>query len=242
MLKAHLGSAHVRQPAFRRGIQRGHRELFPEDEPGGGQHFFDRGFAVQRGGKQDQARLLTEPVEARTERALQARCQRGRRRREHVDRVARLRHGARELDEAEGIAGRLGEHATARLNGQPRRDVIEQPVRVGTREAAQTEARQTDLLERGREPIAKAGYEHHRLVVQTPRDERQHVKARTVEPVRVVGDQQQRARIRRVGNEPVCGEGDAERIGLHQVVCSKRRVERFSLRIGKPIHAATDRR
>ena len=59
--------------------------------------------------------------------------------------------------------------------------------------------------------------------------------------MRVVCDQQQWARVRRVGDEPVGGKGDAERIRLHQVIDAKRCVERVSLGIGKPLDAAPDR-
>ena len=69
----------------------------------------------------------------------------------------------------------------------------------------------------------------------------QHVKARTVEPLRVVRDQQQWARVRRVGNKPVGGKGDAERIRLDQVVDAECCVERLSLGIRKPLDVAANR-
>ncbi len=50
-----------------------------------------RGSPVERRGEQHQARVLAEPVEARTKRALQARGQRRRRRRQQLDGVAGLR-------------------------------------------------------------------------------------------------------------------------------------------------------
>ena len=166
MLKAHLGSVRLRQAAFGRAIQSRKRDLVPGDARGCRQEFLDRGSAVERGGKQHQARVLTEPVEARTERALQARGQRRRRRRQQLDGVAGLRHGPGELHESERIAGSLGQHAAAHVRGQPRRDAIEQLLGIGRGQAVQLEDRQASLLERCREPVAKAGDEHHRLVVQ----------------------------------------------------------------------------
>ena len=126
MRKAHLGSVRVRQAAFGRAIQRRERDLIPADARRRRQQLLDRGAAVERGGKQHPPRVLTEPVEARTERALEARGQRRRRRRQQVDGVTGLRHDPRKLHEPERIAGSLGQHAAAHARGQPRRDAIEQ--------------------------------------------------------------------------------------------------------------------
>ena len=118
--------------------------------------------------------------------------------------------------------------------GAARRDAFEQLLGIGCGQAAQLKDRQPGLLERCRKPLAKACDEYHRLVLQPPCDEGQHVKARTVEPLCVVRDQQQWARVRRVGNKSVGGKGDAERIRLHQVVETECCVERLSLGIREP--------
>ena len=81
MLKAHLGSVRLCQATFGGAIQSRRRHVVPADARGCRQELRDRGSTVERRGKQNEARVLAEPVQARPERALQTRGQRRRRRR-----------------------------------------------------------------------------------------------------------------------------------------------------------------
>ena len=221
----------VRQAAFGRAVTRTKRHLLARHARGCRQEFPDRGSCrrAQRPGASaacpHRARRGAHRTRAPGERSsppAPPRASRG---------VADTGM-ARELDESEGIAGGLREHATARLHGQPRREVIEQPVE-SDETAPPTQGSASRRPRARSEPHAKAGDEHHRLVVQRRATNASTSRLERSSQCASSAIKQQRARVRGVGNEPVCGEGNAERIGLHQVVGPERRVERLSLRIGE---------
>jgi len=57
-------------------------------------------------------------------------------------------------------------------------------------------------------PLANRSDHRNRLQFEPARNERQHPEARTIEPVRVIDDQQERLGAGRIGEELMCREGD----------------------------------
>ena len=89
-----------------------------------------------------------------------------------------------------------------------------------------------------------ANGEHHRdpLGEQAPRHERQRLRGRAVEPLRVVDEAHQRTRLGRVGKQAQRRKGDQEVVRGSAVLHAERNPQRISLRVGDPVEAVEHRR
>ena len=77
-------------------------------------------------------------------------------------------------------------------------------------------------------------------MLQAPGDEREHAKARPVEPVRVVNEQDDRVCVCGIADEPEGSHRYSERIGVDAGRQAERSLERHALRVGQEVEPTDD--
>ena len=152
------------------------------------------------------------------------------------------RHRARQLQQRERVAARLGDDAAP----HPLIEVdvgrgLEQRARIGIGQAPHRHVRQSRKLALVAD-LADREDHGDRLGLQTARDERQRLRRRTVEPLRVVDDAQQRPVPRRLGAQAEHCEADEESIGWVAGAEAEGGAQRFALGAGQRIKVVQQRR
>jgi hypothetical protein len=120
-----------------------------------------------------------------------------------------LANHSRELDESERIAGRFAQDPGAGRERELRSRRVEQ--RAGRRvvEAGESVLRQPGLNEYRGVAIANGGQHDDGVRRDSPGNEGERVQRWTVEPLRVIDDQQQRGIGRDLGQEVESGHGNS---------------------------------
>ena len=156
---------------------------------------------IGRGELQQPPGVGRERVEPPPEAVLDAAGQPDRRREREAARQLGRAHPARQLQQGERVAARLGDDPVAHALVDPARDDrLEQRARVGLVEPPQRQlrqARQPRLVAR----LAHAEHERDRLRQQPARDEPEHLGGGVVEPLEVVHDAQQRLLLGHRGHQ-----------------------------------------
>ena len=122
-----------------------------------------------------------------------------------------------QLDQRHRVAGRLGEHLRPGPAARRVRLGIQQPPGVLDAQRLQPQFREIPLEPRGRDVPARAQQQHERFGFQAPGGEGERVERTAVQPLGVVGDQQQRAVLRQVGEQGEHGEPGQQGIGRHRL-------------------------
>ena len=123
---------------------------------------------------------------------------------------------------------------------ESRRAAVEQRRCLVRAQPPQLDDRQASVLEWRGVPGSHRGDQRHGHVLQPPGDEREHAQARSIEPVRVVNEQDHRTGVGRVADQPEGGHGDSERIGVDVSRHSERSLKRRALRIRQQLNGAND--
>ena len=187
-----------------------------------------RGVLVaERGDQQHEAGGIGQFGYARGEGALEALGQRQAAGRRWL--AIGLGGNRRQFEERERVAGGLTQHAVACGKGKARGRCVEQ--RRGRRvvEAGEPVLRQPRIGERRWVAVTHGGQEDNRVGLDSPSDEREHVRGRGVEPVSVLDDQQQRGIAGDFGDEVERGHGDPVVLRRRAARQSERGVERIPL-------------
>ena len=142
---------------------------------------------------------------------------------------------------ASGLPARVGQQALADGRRQRGPAGIEHGGGRSVVEPLEPQLGQAGVLEARREAGAHAREQHDRVRAQAPRDEREHLGARRVEPVRVLHDQQEGGRGGGLRHEIEHGQRDQEAIGRGRVAHPERRQERRALGRRELRGAAEDR-
>ncbi len=115
----------------------------------------------------------------------------GERQRAERDRLHPCR-GDRQLHQGQRIAGRLAQQPVTNHRGQMRRGRVQQPHRRGRRQTAKVMLRQSGINQQRLITLAHGGQQHDRIGLQAAGHERDHFGGRAVQPLRVLGQDQQR--------------------------------------------------
>ena len=182
---------------------------------------------AERGDQQHQAGGIGKIRDARDERALQPLGQRqaaGQRRL-----AVGMRGNRRQFEERERISGGLTQHAVACGRWKARGRRAEQFRGRRVVEAGKPVLRQPGIDERRGVPVARGGQQDNRVGLDPPGNESEHICGRTVEPVRVLDDQQHRGITGDVRDEVERGHRDPVVLRRHLSRQSERGVERVPL-------------
>ena len=170
------------------------------------------GVAVaERGDQQDEAGGIGQIGYASGERALEALGQR--QAAGHRRLVLGLGGDRRQLEQRQRVAGGLTQHAVACGERKVRGRCVEQRRRRRVVEAGKPVLRQPRVGERRGVAVTRGGQQDDRVGLDSPSDEREHVRGRGVEPVRVLDDEQQRGIVGDVRDEVERGHRDPEVLG-----------------------------
>ena len=152
------------------------------------------------------------------------------------------RPAARQLQQRQRVAARLGHDPIAHpLVERTRHHGLQQRLRITVVQPADDELRQPlEMPLAGR--LAHGEDQPDRLGPQTARHERQRLRRRAVEPLRIVHDADQRPLLRHVGQQAQDRQADEEAIRRVAVAQAERRAERLALRAGKALQAIHERR
>ena len=165
---------------------------------------------IERREQQQRSHVGVESGEPRRERRLEPSRQRQRLRcpgQIEIDRCGR------ELDQGERIAGRLREDPPLQLVGQAGPVHLEERARRVVVQPGKDEVGEAGLVEIARHAVADREEQDHRLHLEPPRDERQHLGRRPIEPVRILDDEQQRCLRLALGDHAEGRQADQEDIG-----------------------------
>ena len=166
---------------------------------------------AERGHQQEQSRRIGQIAGAVGERALEPLGQRhaaG-----HPLLVLVAADDGRELEDGERVAGRFVKHPGARPDRKLRGRRVEQGRGRRIVETDDLVLRQAGLAEHGGVAVTDRREQHDRVGLDPPRDERQRVRGRPVEPVGVLDDQQERGLGGDVREQVERGHGDPEGLG-----------------------------
>ncbi len=148
-------------------------------------------------------------------------------------------HPARQLQQRQRVAARLGDQPLGHTRVQPARDdrlqqragvVVAEPVQPLLGQAGQRVARP-----------AHGEHDRHRLGEQPPRDEPEHLPGRPVEPLVIVDQAQQRPRLGDVGQQRERGQADQEAVGRRPGGEPQRDPQRVALRGRECVEAIQQR-
>src|SRR5262249_606392 len=146
-----------------------------------------------------------------------------------------------ESAEAKGLASRIYENPLLPLVGQADPVHFEKRARRGVVQPGKDELREAGLVEATWRPAADREEQNHRLHLEPPGNERQHLRRRPIKPMRILDHEQQRRLPLALGNQ---AEGcqpyqeGVRRIALGDSECH---LEGPSLRIRTVIHAIQER-
>ena len=149
---------------------------------------------------------------------------------------------ARQLQQRQRVAVRLGHDPIAdALVERTRHHGLQQCVRITVLQPADEKFREPlEMRLAGR--LAHGEDQPDRLGPQTARHERERLRRRPVEPLRIVHDADQRPVLRRVGQQAQGRQADEEPIRGVAVTQPERRAQRVALRAGKALEAIHERR
>ena len=153
----------------------------------------------------------------------------GERQRAGRDRLHPCR-GDRQLLQGQRIAGRLAQQPVTNHRGELRRRRVQQCHRVGGRETAEVLLRQPGINQQRRVTLAHRGQQHDRIGLQAPGHEREHFYGRAVEPLRILGLDQQRRVGRGLTEQIKNSHRDPESLRRRLLAHSEGRVEHRALR------------
>ena len=184
------------------------------------------------------SRALGQGVEPLNGALLDATRQR-RGRRGEAARQLRRRQPARQLQQRQRIAPRLGHDPVAHpFIQRTRDDRAQQLPRVAFPEAFDPQLRQRPqtLLD-----LPDGEQHRHRLRLQPPRHEPQHLRRRAIQPLDIVHHAQHRALVRGLRQQAQHRKADEEPIRDRSRSQPERGRQRIALRAGKPIEPIQDR-
>ena len=214
-------------------------QLSSRDDAAGAQNFADVVAVVESGDNQEQAGLGRQIGHPVGERALEP-C------REWEQ--LWLRHGTlearggdRELDQRQRVAGGLLQDPVALRQAKLLRRSVEQLRGHRRVKGGEPALRQPGICEHRRIAVTDGGQQHDRVGVQPACDEGEHVSCRAIEPVGVLGDQQQRRVAGDLREEVERGHGDTKMLGCGPVCEPERGVERLPLSRDQVRRAVFDR-
>ena len=165
---------------------------------------------IGRRHEQQASRIARKPGQPPREALLDARGQRHRRRQAEPARELRRRQPARQLQQSERIPARLGDDPIQHALIQPsRQDRLQQRPRITTPKGLDVELRQS--CERVAQ-LTRREHERDLLRQQAAGDERERARRRTIEPLRVIDDTQERPLLRGLGQQAEDRQPDQERI------------------------------
>ena len=152
------------------------------------------------------------------------------------------RPAAWQLEQRQRIAARLGHDPIAHpLVERTRHHGLQQRLRITVGQPTDHELRQTlEMPLAGR--LAHREHQPDRLRPQTARHERQRLRRRAVEPLRIVDDADQRPLLRRVRQQAQDRQADEEAIRGVALAQTERGAERLALRAGEAVQAIDERR
>ena len=152
------------------------------------------------------------------------------------------RQAAGQLHQRERIAARLGDDPVPDpLVEYSRQRRGKQRARIAVCDPFDDQLRQTGELTG---VVGLADGEHHRdpLGEQAPCHERQRLRGRAIEPLRVVDEAHQRTRLGRIGQQTQCRQGDQEVVRGPAFLQAERHPQSISLGARDPVEAVEDRR
>ena len=182
-----------------------------------------------------------KPLDAMLEARLDPALQRQLARQAEAARHACRRRVARQFEQGERVAARLGEDPLAHARVQRRADDRrEELARRRVRKPGEPQIRQPrQLVGIGR--LTHREQQQDRLGLQAPGDEGKHLCRRPIEPLGVVDQAQQRRLLGSLGHEAQRREADQEAIGLLARAQPERGLERVALRQRQPLEAVEQR-
>ena len=150
-------------------------------------------------------------------------------------------HRARQLDERQRIAGRLPDDPIAHASRQAGRAREDHRSRDVVVEGPERELVDAGGLDRRQFVVASREQQDQRIRPQSTRHERERVLRRTVEPLDVIGDDEDRRIRRGIGQECQRGDGDEEWV-VGGVRCESECCRKCQpLGTGQSVQAAQDR-
>ena len=134
-----------------------------------------------------------------------------------------------ELDQGERIAGRLRDDPPFEVIGQARRVPVEEHARRVVVQTDKVEVGEAGIVENTWHTIANREEQDHRLHLEPPRNERQHLGRRPIEPMRILDHEQQRCLRLPLGDHAEGCQADQEEIGRVALGDPERDVEGLAL-------------
>ena len=131
----------------------------------------------------------------------------------------------RKLDESKGISRGLGKHTASLYWMQIRRLCVQKFQRGISAEPVKFEHGKARFLERRRVPGSECCDECDAFCFEAPREKADHAQTGPVQPVDIVGDQDERALVGRFAHKLVRREGDQKRVGLESAGDAERRLQ-----------------
>jgi hypothetical protein len=238
MAEPHRPDVELDDPRLRGRLQHLDRHRRPADEGRGGEDLGDVVLLAQSSDEEQHARLVWQLGDAGGERALELRGQGQFPSRGVVGVPARR---DRQFQERERVAGGLAQDAGANGRGEHVSRCLEQRDRRIVVETIDPVLGKPGGEQRRVVPVTGRGEEDDRVGVQASRDEREHVRARPIEPVGVLCDQQDRSLLRDLREQVERGHGDAEVLGRGAVDQAERPVERGLVHRGQIRRAGAHR-
>ena len=221
----------------------GHRRLDPDAEPlGGAPHECRVADGFGRGREHELPGLRRKGLESPLEALFDAARHRYGLGHPVSAGELRRRHRARQLQQRQRVAARLGDDAAPHplIEGDVDRG-IEQRARIGIGQAAHRHVRQARQLALVAD-LADREDEGDRFGIEAARDERQRLHRLTVEPLRIVHDAQQRPVPRRLGAQAEHCEADEESIRWVAGAEAEGGAQRIALGAGQRVQVIQQRR
>ncbi len=239
MPEAHL-SADIQEPAPLRGLERraGHAEA--RRRPPHQRRVAD---GLRRRHQEQPPRIVGQLVEPALEALLDPAGQRQQLRQAEPAGHLRRRQAARQLEQRERIAARLGDDPVPDAFVEPARDDRrQQRAGVVVAEPFQLQLGQPDQLALVAR-VAHGEHDRHRLRQQASRDEPENLSRRGVEPLRVVDEAEQRPFLGDVGQQAERSQRDQEAggvAGLEAEGHSQGDLLRLGQRVEPPEHRSAE--
>ena len=142
----------------------------------------------------------------------------------------------RELDQGERVAGGLREDPLLDFFGQGGAGHLEERAGRIIAQPSKDEVGEPGLVEIIWHTVADREEQDHRLHLEPPRNERQHLGRRPIEPMRILHDEQQGSVRLALGNHAERCQADQEDIGRIALGDPERHVEGLALRIRTVTH------
>ncbi|CAA9565546.1 MAG: hypothetical protein AVDCRST_MAG18-1445 [uncultured Thermomicrobiales bacterium] len=189
------------------------RLLSVVDRPRGGDDLAQYAAIVYRREQQQRARVRRQPGGLDGERLLQTLGQRQRRGKSGTAAALVCSQHHRQLDQREWVASSLRQQSFAHRRRELSMVRVEQLSGRRVMNAAEPQRGEPSVVYGALLVLAARREQGDRLVLDAPGDEGQDVGARAVQPLGVLGDDQQRRPLGDVGDQLEQGERDEESIG-----------------------------